>query len=196
MKKYLRLIFALLILLIIGNVLVIWNAGKGNTRDQEPPVDYYYLTELYQFTLQNELMSIANPQVYLGNDADSTRFLSDLVESPTLVFRFSGEACSVCTDFVIKELRRTFQDFRSEGRIILLGSNVSNAIKEDHYGKNVTSLLLDDLNLPFEQYNIPFFFILDSDFKCKMMFIPDKSFPDLTKYYLETIRARFSISEP
>jgi len=191
MKKQFYILLSFLALLVFGNVLLLLKCSTKRNVQSDPPPDYYYLTELYQFSIQNELADLRDPSVYIGKDSQKSISLSEIVEKPTLVFRFSGEECNVCIEFVVKELKRTFPDFAKNDRIILLGSGVNARLKENYYGKPVTNLSFDDLGLPFEQYRTPFLFIIDNDKKCKMMFVPDKSFPNVTRFYLETVKERY-----
>jgi len=191
MKRHFVILLSLLVLIIIGNAVLISRSANKQVLTAEPPPEYYYVTELYKFTIENEMSDLRDPYVYSGKDSQKKMELSCKIKKPALVFRFSGEECNNCIEFVIKELKRTFPDFAGNDRVILLVSGINERQKEDYYGKPVTNLYLDDLGLQFEKFSTPFLFILDNDKKCKMMFVPDKSFPELTKFYLETIKARF-----
>jgi len=64
-------------------------------------------------------------------------------------------------------------------------------LKENYYGKAVYSFIDEKQELPFDKYQIPYFFYMDSDLKYKLFFIPEASMPKLTDFYLNNISDRF-----
>ena len=194
MKAYntLLMTFVLATLLICSlNFLNKKSDKRGLRFEEEQPIEVFYLHELFKSTITNESLDLNDPLVYRGNAVNDTFSLFDIVNDKCLVFRFSGEACNTCIDFVIEQLKKTFPDYASNERILLIGSNINNRVKEKYYGKPVISYVLEDLGLPFEEYNIPFLMIIDRDRESKMMFIPEKSMPDLTEMYFKAVKERY-----
>jgi hypothetical protein len=166
--------------------------GIANKQNSDvPPIEVYYFNELYKATITNESLELNNPLIYIGNDTTKKMSLFDIVSGKCLVFRFSGEACNVCIDFVINKLKNKFSDFAENDRILLIGSNINNRVKEKYYGKRIITFCSENLNLPFEEYNTPFLFIIDRDRICKMMFVPEKGLPEFTDMYLINIKDRY-----
>lgn len=174
----------------VSTLHYIRDTNKKNI-NEEPPLELNYFSELFKSSIIDESVDINNPLIYIGNDTANTMNLFDLVHGKCLVFRFSGEACNVCIDFAINKLKSTFSDFAENDKILLVGSNLNNRVKENYYGKKVISFCSEELGLQFEEYNTPFFFIIDGDRITKMFFIPEKSMPELTDFYLRKILDRF-----
>lgn len=152
---------------------------------------YYYLKTNYLFCTQSEQRFLADPLVYSGTDTASSLRLSEYIgEDTCLVFRFSGQMCDECINFVIKNLKEVFHDYTSP-KIILLGTEINSRIKEEFYGKQVVSISKADLGIPIEEYQVPYLFIADREMKAKFVFIPDRSYPEFTDDYLHVIRTRF-----
>ena len=63
-----------------------------------------------------------------------------------------------------------------------------------HYAEclqnNLINIEKKRIGLPLEKTFVPFYFILE-DGKAKSIFIPDKSFPEYTDYYLKLINIRY-----
>ena len=191
MKAYHWILIIIVSLTGIVSTLDYFRGTAEKKIPDEPPVEVYYFNELYKSSITNESVDLINPVIYIGNDTANKMNLFDLVRGKCLVFRFSGEACNLCIDFVINKLKSTFSDFAENDRILLIGSNINERVKEKYYGKQIISFVSQNLGLPFEEYNTPFLFIIDRDRITKMFFIPEKSLPELTDIYLKNISERF-----
>jgi len=184
----------LIIIVTITGIISTLNYFTETTQEStlsETSVEVFYLNEFFNSTITNESVEINNPEIYIGNDTANKMNLFDLVKGKCLVLRFSGEACNVCIDFVINRMKRTFSDFAENDRILLIGSNLNTRVKENYYGKKIISFYSGDLGLPFEEYNTPFLFIIDRDRITKMFFIPEKTMPELTDFYMKNVFERF-----
>jgi len=179
---------------VSGSILLLKNNNNGQ-EDSEQSIENFYMNELIKASIENECIEVSNPLVYPGTRVEEQVPLFDLVDQECLVFRFSGAACNVCVDFVLDKIKNKFSDFSTNPRILLIGSNLNSRVKEDYYGKSVLSYASDDLGIPFEEYQIPFLFILDRDRTCKMIFIPEKALPELTDLYLDTVLKRYFTAE-
>lgn len=108
-----------------------------------------------------------------------------------MVYRFSGEACDVCIDFVLAMLQQTFPDFKENRRVILIGSNLNKRVLENYYPKEVLYLKGELLGLPSEEYYTPLLFVINGSGITRMTFTPEKSMPDLTRAYLEKVKSTY-----
>ena len=194
MKPLLIVIAALSCIGAVSSTLLLVKNGTGQ-ENSEQSIENFYMNELIKASIENECIELGNPIVYPGKRIEEQVPLFDIVEQECLVFRFSGAACDVCVDFVLEKIKNRFSDFSSNPRILLIGSNLNPRVKEDYYGKSVLSYASDDLGIPFEEYQIPFLFILDRDRTCKMIFIPEKALPELTDLYLDTVLKRYFTAE-
>jgi hypothetical protein len=66
-------------------------------------------------------------------------------------------------------------------------------LKKAYYGKSVYSLFDEDIELPFDQYRTPYFFYLSGSLEYKLFFIPDQNQPEVTDFYLNTVKQRFGM---
>jgi hypothetical protein len=185
-------IVVFLILILMGYAITIIKKGKDS-----PEVGHsdFYFSELAFGIYNNSLSEVYDSKLYRGSNQNDTIKLKQLAGDGILVIRFSGEACTVCIDFALEMVKKTFPDYRQNDRILFLASQIPERIKDKYYGKPVYSFTGEELNLPFEEYRIPYFFMLDSQMECNLFFIPELSQPRLTEFYLRTVKTRFFESQ-
>lgn len=146
--------------------------------------------------MESEDALIKNSQIYFGNDSSrKVRILDNYRKSATIVFRFSGLYCDACIESTIERFKHVFPDFSSNPHIVLLTTDVNDRVKESFLGKRTASLLNQDLGIPLEVSTVPFIFVIDKEQQCKMLFIPERSKPELTETYLRIVKHRFLISK-
>ncbi|HPF03139.1 MAG TPA: hypothetical protein PLV06_04405 [Bacteroidales bacterium] len=137
MKPYL---IAIIILSFISSLLggiTYFNIIDSHKKEAEEPFESFYMNELIKASIENECVGLNNSLVYSGNDSENSFPLFDVVNEECIVFRFSGEACNVCVDFVMEKLKSRFEDFEENKRILLIGSNINSRVKEKYYGRPV-----------------------------------------------------------
>lgn len=70
-------------------------------------------------------------------------------------------------------------------------ANVERRFKDNNYGKKVVSFHQKDDYPLYEIETMLYFFIFDKDLCVKLLFITDKTSPELTKEYLKMIKERY-----
>lgn len=191
MKPYLITIIILSFISTILGGLIFINIKSSQKDETGETVETLYMNELMKASVENECYELMDPMVYAGNNVENTFRLFDLVNEECLVFRFSGEACNVCIDFVLEKIKGRFENFAENDRILLIGSNINPRVKDNYYGKKILSYSSENMGIPFEEYNIPFLFVIDRDRITKLVFIPEKAVPELTDFYLDTVKKRY-----
>lgn len=136
-------------------------------------------------------MKILNNQVFFGRDTLGVKSLSQAFKQPTLMFFFSRNTCSPCIDISMDCIKKVFPDFATNDRVVLVGSDLETRVKDSFFAKPVMSFVGGKMNIPIENYNVPFFFVLDGDGKLDMLFVPEKAFPEVTEAYLKIVKERF-----
>jgi hypothetical protein len=161
----------------------------GNLREFE----YLYKAskEMTVFRLQNELYSLANRKVYFGAEKSKVFPIEDLSECPKLIFGSSQNMCSPCVYAVLDKLKEVFPDY-AENENILFVADIEQRLKENYHHKKVLSFYHED-EFPLYKSGMPYLFVLDRDIAIKMLYITDKTSPDLTQIYLEEIRRKYNL---
>ena len=136
-----------------------------------------------------EQFTIGDISIYTGSDRNSLMPVRNIAEQPKLVLGLNGNMCRPCVEGVIAELKAFFSDYETNENIICI-ADIEQRFKDNYYNKNVISFQQKD---DFSLYEIeaPYFFILDKDLVVKLLFITDKTSPELTKEYLKIIKDRF-----
>jgi len=171
-------------------------AQKVEIEKQFTRKSYDHLIRLMNFSLENHHFPVENPQVFFGNDSITKYRLSDLVEDGALIFSFSHDMCEICVDFAIEKLKEHFKDYPSISKVILLPISLQSRLKEGFYGKQTVSYVKGEPLVFEDVLKHPCFFILDGDLITDMVFIPEKSFPEMTDMYLEKVKSRLNYQMP
>lgn len=178
-------------ILIVG--LAILNQKKSDNRQNLKQAsddnELYYLRGLFNVGIESENLGINDAKLFYGNDSVLIP-ISQLLETPQLIYRVSGNMCSPCIEFGFQQMKTIFGKLGCESKAIIVSSDMSPLEKKRLYESNCYSLVNNEplfLNLPMEEYSIPFFFITDRSLRIKMLFIPDKANPQYTEKYLLTV---------
>jgi len=133
-----------------------------------------------------------NPAQLLINGNKDTISLISLSENPKMVLYISPRACNVCLDSLFIMIKAMFGTDNSNLAIISSADGYRDIlvqIANSHYNYP-HYCLLNKLNIPACDTELPFLFWLDKDFVTKLLFIPDKGNTDNTKWYLNVINER------
>lgn len=186
-----RIIYITVSLLLL-TLLILFYIKFNNLKDDNKYCDSVnpYLAELVYGFITNEALTVNDMPLLKGKEKSQTIMLSSIASDGVLVVRFSGNACSLCIDFIVKMVKTQFPAYSSDERIVLVVTHLEERKKDNYFGKEVYITEDEALCLPFDQYDIPYFFFMDSTMQCKMFFVPDFSQPELTNYYLENVKSR------
>lgn len=162
------------------------------TSVNEEPQSFITLKKNIIASFKNSGIVLNNPKVYYGNDASKSVDFFSLVNKKVLVFRFSGNYCEECIGAVVNVLKTNFPDYASSDRIILLGSEINERVKDGYYGKKIMSFQDKNLGFEMEKYGIPFLFIIDQSRISEAVFIPQLSQINLTHEYVSVIKSQLT----
>lgn len=137
-----------------------------------------------------EQCNIGNSTIYIGSDNKTLIPIQSITDRPKLVIGLNHNMCRPCVEGVFKDIKEVFPDFKSSPDIICI-ADIERRFKDDYYGKKVVSFHRKDDYPLYEIETMPYFFILDKDLCVKLLFITDKTSPELTKEYLKMIRKRY-----
>lgn len=179
----------------IAILFIVYNhytRNRSTTRPIEAEIEHYYLKSQTAQWLGNEGLEVKNVKLYYGNDSSQNKPLYDLIQKPTLIYCVSGRMCSSCIQFGWNKMKEYFGEIANNPNIIFIVSDITPREKRSIYHNQCYSYLSDTetLQLPVETSVIPFFFVLDTDRKVKMLFCPDSTNPLYTEKYLEIVSRR------
>ena len=137
-----------------------------------------------------EQRKIGNSPVYIGSDDETLIPIHEITDRPKLVIGLNQNMCRPCVEGVFEEVRKVFPDFDSNPNILCV-ADIEQRFKDDYYGKKVISFSKKEDFPLYEIVATPYFFILDKDLYVKLLFITDKTSPELTADYLKIIKERY-----
>lgn len=179
-------------ILILFIVYSHYTHNRSNSRPIEAEIEHYYLKGQTAHWLGNEGLEVKNVHLYYGNDSSQNKPLYDLIKKPTLIYCASRRMCASCIQFGLNKMKEYFGKIENNPNIIFIVSDITPREKRALYHNQCYSYLNDTetLKLPIESSVIPFFFVMDTDKKVKMIFYPDATNPIYTEKYLEIVSRR------
>ena len=119
--------------------------------------------------------------------------MHDIINSSTLVYRFSETHCNDCIEEQFMTLKNI--DYRKPENVILLSSFSSIKkirILKDTYELKYDLYNLRGINIPSDSLSKPYFFVIDPDLTCHSFFVPISELPLLTRQYLSTVKQKIN----
>ncbi|MDD3323185.1 MAG: hypothetical protein PHS59_17265 [Paludibacter sp.] len=181
------LLISILILLIVNLIPLKKNINLNSNHEKNLTLELY--------TNQIITESIRNNSVKISIE-DNKEILNKLqmyssVNKPVLILTFSAFSCKSCVDFSRKKVHEHFDNFILNNRAVFIVSNFENynVLRNE----SVTIMKFDNLGIPLEETNQPFFFILHNGV-AQNIFVPDKEFPIFTDIYLNELRKKYFLN--
>jgi len=148
----------------------------------------------FNFELNSKMNGLtASDVLYMETKNDKKdRYLSDLVcKKPLLIYRYADVNCNTCYEAEIKVLQQEFSDYPQ-----LIAILCSYKIDQEFIVfKKINQIQLplyrissDAFNWTVEDYGNPYYFVLHPDMKISHVYVPNKSYPELNKQYLEGVK--------
>jgi hypothetical protein len=142
--------------------------------------------------LQNDNQFLDKELVLKKNDGSSC-FLDSLIDEPKLIFRYTSLNCNSCVDKQLTLLNRYTNIIRDRILILTYYEN----LRDLYLFKRLNSLEfetfnIESLNIPFEELQFPYFFVIDENLNISDSFLPLKSDTTLTINYLFEVASKLS----
>jgi hypothetical protein len=204
MRKYQYIYILLIILLLIFNAALIVNNNRAKYKidlvsDKISKFDTYYkLMEwrekeviLYNGTRLSDNLTVIDDN---KNSVALTNILGIKNNSTKLVIRISALSCDICLEHELKLIKDYIPNIGTEN-IILFASNYNirgAKILASSIPFDLKIYQIEKTGIPFEmENNNLFIFIMDKELIVKDFFIPEKTLPDISKNYYETIQNKY-----
>jgi hypothetical protein len=113
-----------------------------------------------------------------------------LTEEPTLFLLFSDKDCSSCVDHALLELSDFVNSFDSKRVVILaqVSSIRAYLLQMKRFNINCERYFVEKSPFEFSRFgHKPFYFVMNNKLSPKLYFVPEKTLPELTKIYLNSI---------
>lgn len=191
-------------ILLVLNLLSVYYLHINN---QRRITDFKTITETMDglfrenLFLREDIISIQqgacvlSPQQTLYEESGNSTKLSNITKMKTkyLVLRYSSLSCTPCVDNAIAAIKK-FSKENPDINILLLATYQFQ--KDLKVFKKMNKLFTQvynvrSLNLPIENRQIPYLFVLDEELQVLNTFIPRKEIPELTEQYLEKMKELF-----
>ncbi len=120
-------------------------------------------------------------------------YLTERVKAPMLVIKTSAMGCDLCLQEELKHIEKYISHVKEN--VIILASDCNSRtvrILKQSIQFDFEIFRIQKVGLPFEDNNHNLFiFVLGNDLVVKEFFIPEKTLPELSKNYYETICSKY-----
>lgn len=108
-----------------------------------------------------------------------------------VVCRTSQYNCETCNDYAIQKLSILCRE-NPNIQVVILGyydsiRSLKIVSENSNLPNNIHYYQLLDYDLPIEAAGVPYYFTFDKSLEVEDLFVPNRAYPKLTDYYLETI---------
>jgi hypothetical protein len=135
----------------------------------------------------------------LVDENNDSIHLSDVLDLPKLIIRYSAFACDICLESELKQLGKCMEE-TSTDRILILASDYnvrSLKVVEKSLPFSLKIYRIEETNIPYEQKNNGLFvFMMDKELIIKDFFVPEKTLPELSHNYYRTLDEKYKIFHP
>lgn len=202
MKKY-SLTFILFSLITINGFLFYKNEIKAknilfiekdlNTRNLLIKNLRNKITQEFKITQESENVNL-NPLLKLVDIKGDSILLSNIITKRSIVLKYSVLNCGECVDSEFKVLEKNNLNFSDEIIILTHYDRIRGLItayrKLEKMGltKKIKLFMIPDneLGVPLDKYNTPYYFTIDENYQLNNIFIPDKDNSELSEFYLKS----------
>lgn len=151
-----------------------------------------YFIERERRCVESDNFSLSGRLILKDLQGNSLLLQEKLSQPPILLFRFSGSNCQTCIDKEIKRIVQYLNDVNPVKVVILVSDK---DINELNYFKKVNGIKFEiflvekeEINIPMEQYNIPYLFILSPEGFTNSVFIPERNENKFSEQYYNIIK--------
>lgn len=157
-----------------------------------------YITKLENTLLRFKMYFVSegcrlSPEIVIKAENEKTLLLKELVKNgKKLVLRISNTHCPACLYDLCPSVARFLKSVGKENVIYL--SDYDNArtltLLKSNYKIDHEVYSVKKIDLPLEESNVPYLFLLDENLKIELIFAPIKELPELTDSYFQIIKSR------
>ena len=154
-----------------------------------------YILE-YQGTTEHLLQNSGFPldSIFIVDLDNSVTDFNNLLKrygDKIVVCRTSQYNCETCNDYAIQKLSILCRE-NPNIQVVILGyydsiRSLKIVSENSNLPNNIHYYQLLDYDLPIEAAGVPYYFTFDKSLEVEDLFVPNRAYPKLTDYYLETI---------
>ena len=189
MKNRKLVILSLFILSLFVVMLMLFRYLAKNNNEETFIGKYKELIVNKVTELEKENLGylIKNQLVYFGDDSLNTFEIKKIVSGDQIFFYFSYNTCPPCLNYTIDLLKKYIPSYYEDDSIIFISPDYPKRFRNDCFGKQLLILQLNELGLPLERENVPFFFKINTDMQIVSLNIVIKEDFERTEKYIRSL---------
>lgn len=178
--------------LLIGILLffLIMNSCSYNEKKNSKSEDNYeqiLANKIKISEVENCNLNLKNQKVFFGNDSLNKISLMNLVSKNKIFFCFSRNTCTPCLEQTVEIIKKVFQNYKQNEKIIFISPDYDKRFRENCYGKKLLTLEDSKFGIPIEDTEAPFFLMINDKLQIKSIHIVNNLNFEKTEEYLREI---------
>lgn len=202
-----KMIYYGVIALLILNILlvnILYRKNRNNsflnnklvqlkTREHYKNLKNKHYLKVISWIQKANQISLA-PNLKIKNENGDKVALSQLIgKNPKLVFKYSELNCNVCVDSQLVFVKKFIKKHGVDNLIMISSYKYPKSIYQFKLLNDIENEIynIEMLDSSLAELNIPYYFVIDSSFKPKMIHFPEKIIPEDTREYFKTIENKY-----
>jgi hypothetical protein len=192
-----NVLYIIIGVLVIVNLYLLMSSTELNTKNYPDDGDNLKVGQLIEISRTIDEINTVNKNCIIIDKNGNELKISDLITTTSLILKISKLNCNTCTSQNIDLLQKFCDKHNfSEDKVIIIyqDSNIRDVVLLQRSLKNKIPIYrikeTNDLQLDIDKLNIPYFFLLDSNFQPNLIHVTNKQFPEFTEKYFEIIYER------
>lgn len=182
-----KILFLQIIIFFISSISFS-SCSNHKKKNKVIDVEKYIYEEIQTLEKKNVNRTILNQKIFFGMDSVQSFHLKDFASKRRIFFWFSQNTCSPCIDRCIDIVKKTFPDYKNDDHIIFVSPDYPARFRDNFYNKKLLTLENKYFGLEFENKDVPFFIILNSNLQVYSIHIVNKNDFKRTEKYLQKIK--------
>lgn len=188
MKKNVIIVF----LLVVDAFLLFFLLRTSNSTI-ETGRNYYVLQQLaydYRRIIQSDsLRTITSDLKIISTSKDTVTIDSVVNKSPKLIIRYSSLNCHTCIDSLVQNARQVSQSLGRDNICLFANYNSESDFRQFWRSNNLYFRIysVESKIINADDFDTPYMFVLNPDHTISHLFVPHKTIPEMTKWYLDIV---------
>jgi len=200
-----KILVITLIILSLGLNLFLYTRLKkkqvlAHQIENKPSDELQQIKSIYHLMYGNLFVQLKSEDCIIKNvtgtlkNNETTELKSQIAEGMKLVFRYNENNCNVCVEQALLPLMKYSPEIGIEN-ILILTTYQNVRILQVYLNKYAPGIKVfntsENLEIPIENWDTPYFFVTDKSLKAQSVFIPAKEISGYTQEYLGIIQRKY-----
>lgn len=179
--------------LLVVDVFMLLFLLRTSDSSVETGRNYYVLQQLaydYRRIIQSDsVRKIPSDLIIISTSKDTISIDSVVNNTPKLIIRYSSLNCHTCIDSLVQNAKQVSQLLGRDNICLFANYNSESDFRQFWRTNNLYFRIysVESKIINADDFDTPYMFVLNPDHTISHLFIPHKTIPEMTKWYLDII---------